>query len=55
MVISYAVDILMIMVEFDVSLVKDYIIQQQHQSSGQDDVSVVLVLATLPISCLKQV
>ena len=39
MVISYAVDILMIMMEFDVSMVKDYIIQQQHQSSGQDDVS----------------
>ena len=41
MAISYAVDILMIMVEFDVTLVKDHIVQQQHQASGQDDVSFV--------------
>ena len=41
MAISYAVDILMIMVEFDITLVKDHIVQQQHQASGQDDVSIV--------------
>ena len=42
MAISYAVDILMIMVEFDVTLVKDHIVQQQQQVSSQDDVSVIM-------------